>query len=199
MLVADLTKILRIGEARPPARAGATDHSRRRSLPQRAWLASWIAASCLLQATALAQDQTQEWEAQRERQWIERKLSHGDRARIAVFLSDDYSEVLFRVRCDPGKELLVEYFAELLPHRQGVPVSIIVDELAEHERSFVMRTTAVRRGERHVLEARIAVTAELTSAILVARDISIDAPNAMGEPWRVGKALAFRKIVETCR
>jgi hypothetical protein len=129
--------------------------------------------------------------AEGETQWI--RIRNAD-VPTAVFLSFDYSAVLFRVTCDPdNRNLVIRYFGD---HEVRLTPK---DKIAlgwGEDHWLTLQTSLDDNG----LEARIRASSPALAPFL--RDggeKSIDAPNVMGEHWYVGQADELRAVAEACR
>ena len=109
----------------------------------------------------------------------------------AVFLSYDYSAVLFRVTCDADhRELVVEYYGDgEVPLSAEQPITL-------RKASSVRLKTRMAAGH---LEGRTKIAGELRRMMSEPGDLEIDAPNAMDEPWRVGRAEPLFRVARACR
>lgn len=130
--------------------------------------------------------------AARESQWLYREYGTGDeRQSIAIFVSWDYSAVIFAARCDSrNRGLVLDYYlrpdwedADALPITLG------------SGKQFV---SLVTRREGYILRARTRVTPQLRLLLTNDEDIEILASNDMDEPWYVGRAEALRRVASGC-
>jgi len=135
-----------------------------------------------------------DYEAAREDQWVYRQQTgDGSNAPIAIFLSGDYSLVLFRATCDPvRKELILEYFGD----QEVRPKKGDVLSLGGEGDGWVKFATRLIDGR---LEGRVEITPKLVRLLLSPRGLDIDAPNAMDEVWHTGRAKALSRLVSGCR
>ena len=132
-------------------------------------------------------------QAAREQQWLFREtLGSGDVEPTAVFLSWDYSSVVFTARCDRRtKELVLRSELESGPHAPDVkPLEISSDA------STVRMRTSVVEG---YFEGRSQVTKELASIMRSSGDLEVFVPTEMGEPLYVGRAEPLRRVSLMCR
>jgi hypothetical protein len=127
-------------------------------------------------------------------QWIFRSAADGHRpVDLAIFMSWDFSAVLIRAWCDPGKKLVMQYgIDDAIPNDNQFQMAIILDQ-----QSHLMETTTIGLGR--VLEGRIDLTPTLSSSILTARNVDVDVPNEMGEPLYTGSAYPLKRIIEGCQ
>jgi hypothetical protein len=137
--------------------------------------------------------------SEREDRWIYRPAGVNVPTDVAVFLASDYSAVLFRARCEPKNLLVIEYFGRLPLRGRDEPTTIVVNEEADDQRRFPLEMQMIVHDGQEVREGRLSLSPAIAEAILAAREISIDAPNEMGEPWRAGTAAALRRVVRSCQ
>jgi hypothetical protein len=128
--------------------------------------------------------------ADRDDQWIFRQtLGSGSDKPTAIFLSWEYSAVLFRATCDRSThDIVLEYFGD-----GAIPLAAS-DKLGIYGTEAAMLDTQLING---VLEGR--VSADLFLAISGVAELEIDAPNEMGEPWYVGRAEPLRRLARLCQ
>lgn len=137
-----------------------------------------------------------------EDQWLYRpNTSDRNHPAVAVFLSWNYSSVLFRAYCDRKNLLVIEYFGDGTPPKGGkiaigADTSASTDDIAA--KFFQLNTVLKDDGLNHILEGRIAVSPELAESITSANQIAIDAPNEMEEEWHTGVAQPLKRIVRDC-
>lgn len=136
---------------------------------------------------------------ERDDQWILRTVSNGGTQRtIAVFLSWNYSEVIFRAWCEAPGRLLFQYFGDTLNRVE--PMALIVGPNTDRHLAWQMEARVATDGSRSVLEGQMFLTGEMRAALVASEDeIGIDAPNEMGEPWYVGSAPALKQVIAACR
>ena len=129
--------------------------------------------------------------AHRDDQWVfRREWGDGSSRTSAVFLSWDYSVVLFRATCDHARhELVLDYYGD-----GELPLSADMG-LAVSGSSRAQFRTRLIDGR---LEGRMNVNRATLRAFSGSRDLEIDAPNEMGEPWYVGKAAPLRRLARLC-
>ncbi|MBX3480474.1 MAG: hypothetical protein KF842_08735 [Caulobacter sp.] len=127
--------------------------------------------------------------AAREDQWVAREeMGDGGAGPVALFLTWDYSKVLFRATCDKG-ELVLDYFGDgEVALIEGIPIRI-------YGQSIVTLPTQLVDGR---LEGRVKVTEAVLQALAVPHEMQIDASNAMGEPWYVGQAKPLLALARRC-
>jgi len=130
----------------------------------------------------------------REHQWLYREqLGNGDQQPTAIFLSWDYSSVIFTATCDPERnELVLRYY--LQPEWSVTNGASL--ELASGGQ--VVSLTTTQEEARRVLQARTKVTPQLRALLTTDDEIEIAAPNEMGEPWYVGYAEPLKKVALSC-
>jgi hypothetical protein len=136
---------------------------------------------------------------ERDVQWIRRTVSSGGASQtFAVFLSWDYSGVIFKAWCEAPGKLLIQYLADA--SNGAEPMAIVVGPNTDRQLAWRMETTVATGGFRPILEGRILLTAEMRAAIASSQgEIGIDAPNEMGEPWYVGSAPALKQVIAACQ
>jgi hypothetical protein len=119
-----------------------------------------------------------------------REWGHGRVDPTAIFLSWDYSSVVFRATCDTArKELVLVYFGdEETTLSAGEPMAI------RGSRTVELQTRLIDGR----LEGRVKVTPDTLRAWSGSAQLEIDAPNAMGEPWYVGQAGPLRRLARLC-
>jgi len=127
--------------------------------------------------------------AARDDQWVAREeMGDGSLGPAALFLSWDYSAVLFRATCDQG-DLVMDYFGDgEVAVTEAPPMSL-------YGRSTVTLRTRVVDGR---LEGRVKVTDAVLQALEVSHELQIDAPNEMSEPWYVGQAKPLLALARRC-
>lgn len=156
-------------------------------------LASALIFASLSELPAAAQESPlKDIAAAREQQWIYRELlGDGKPAPIAVFLSWDYSAVIFTVTCDRSSgELIVRN--PLQPENE-VPKTFTI-KIASESGAVSLQTTQ----SNGVLEGRTKITNDLIAVLGAKGDLEIDAPNEMGEPIYVGRAGPLRRMAFSC-
>ena len=129
--------------------------------------------------------------AARDDQWVE-KREWGDRSAhpSAIFLSWDYSKVLFRATCDrQRRELVLVYFGD------GETTLTSRDSLVIRGLKPIPLRTQLVDGR---LEGRVGITEDLLRSLTTSRELEIEGPNTMGEPWHVGRAMALRRLTSSC-
>ncbi len=127
----------------------------------------------------------------REQQWIYRELVEDGRDRpTAIFLSWDYSAVVFTATCDSdNRELVLRYYPA-----PDIPEAALA--------SFALRlgeTPMVTKREPQFVEGRAPLSNRLAKAMREPGELTIDAPNDMGEPWHVGEAKPLRRLALACK
>lgn len=131
--------------------------------------------------------------ADRNDQWLLRSdLGDGKLRATAVFLTWDYSAVLFRATCDAARgELVLRYYGD-----GEVPLTA-QDALALRRTLSLPLVTEFANG---YLEGRAKLSDELLSMLSSGSvELEIDAPNAMETPWYVGNAAALFRVAQSCR
>lgn len=130
--------------------------------------------------------------ADREEQWLYREIDGANSGPAAIFLSWNYTDVLFHVQCDRATgELIFRYFGDDL--REVEPMELILGDIA-----LPMRTTLEERYlHQPYLEGRLSARAAL-KAWTAESEVDILAPNEMGEPWYTGLAKPLRILAESC-
>ncbi len=119
-------------------------------------------------------------------------LGDGKPAPIAVFLSWDYSAVIFTVTCDRSSGELV--IRNPLQPEDEVPKKFTI-KIASKPGAVSLQTTLNNR----VLEGRTKITNDLIALLGAKGDLEIEAPNEMGEPIYVGRADPLRSMAFSCR
>lgn len=127
--------------------------------------------------------------AAREDQWVAREyLGGGAGGPTALFLSWDYSAVLFRATCDQG-DLVLDYFGDgEVALGEATPMRL-------YGQSTVTLRTRLVDGR---LEGRVKVSQAVLLALEAPYELQIDAPNAMDEPWHVGQAKPLLALARHC-
>ncbi|HUE78964.1 MAG TPA: hypothetical protein VMN38_04980 [Sphingomicrobium sp.] len=136
--------------------------------------------------------QSEQLAAAREQQWLYRDtLGSGQLEPTAVFLSWDYSAVVFSATCDRRtRELVLRSALETGPGAPAVkPLEIGFGE------STVLLRTIVSDG---FLEGRTQVTEELATILRSDSDLEVTIPNEMGEPFYVGRGEPLRRLGLAC-
>lgn len=120
-------------------------------------------------------------------QWLYRDLS--GEGPVASFLSWNYSTVITRAHCANG-QVALEYFhdASESPTLAERPPTLLIDEVA-----FKLTPSTDRRS-RQVYT----LSADGKAALRRARNVDLDAPNEMDEPWYMGRAGALVQLAERC-
>ncbi len=131
--------------------------------------------------------------AAREQQWLYREtLGEGTPKPTAIFLSSDYSAVIFTITCDRSSgELVVR---NPLQPEEEPPESFSI-KIASDVGTVPLRTVLHDR----VLEGRTTITSDLVEILRAEGDLEIDAPNEMDEPLYVGRAEPLRRLALSCR
>jgi hypothetical protein len=130
--------------------------------------------------------------AAREQQWVYRDtLGSGQVEPTAVFLSWDYSSVVFSATCDAKtRELVVRSALETGPDAPSVePLEI------SSSSSTIRLHTTVRDG---YFEGRTQVTEKLAKILRSESDLEVFVPTEMGEPIYVGRAEPLRRLGLAC-
>ena len=132
-------------------------------------------------------------EAAREQQWLYRDvLGSGNVQPTAVFLSYDYSAVVFSATCDRRKRELV-LRSELETGAEAPSIEPM--EISSNSSSVRLRTKLVDG----YLEDRTPITKELVSIFHSKAHLEVFVPTEMGEPLYVGHAAPLRKLGLMCR
>jgi len=138
--------------------------------------------------------------ADSDQQWVLREvLGSGDKRPTAIFLSWDYSSVVFRATCDPQMgELVLEYFGDgAVSLESAHRLALGVSGAPAHIR---FRTRYLRHDRSSGrLEGRVSVTPGLLRLLAHPQGIDIHAPNEMDEGWHVGRAEPLRRVAESCK
>lgn len=129
-----------------------------------------------------------------EDQWLFH-LPHqaGDYQPAAVFLSWDYSAVIFRATCDHAtQELVLQFFGDLAtpPTSSTPPLSIS---------SARFEVTLATRLDGTNMIGRIKAGPELNQVLTDPSHLAIDAPSEMDEPFNVGYAGSLRRLAWLCQ
>ena len=157
-------------------------------------LTSALLLVALAALPSLAQiDPLKDTAATREQQWLFREtLGEGTPMPTAVFLSWDYSSVIFTTTCDQKSgELVVR---NPLQADDKLPELFMI-KIASQAGIVSLRTV---RHDR-VLEGRTKITSDLVAVLSANGDLEIDLPNEMGEPIYIGQAEPLRRLAITCR
>lgn len=134
-----------------------------------------------------------------ENQWIYRPAGINVPTDVAAFLVTDYSAVLFRARCEPMNQLVIEYFGQLPLRSSDDPPSIVLNGATDDQRKLPLEMQAILRDGQEVREGRLSMSPSIADAIMAAQGISIDVLNDMGEPWRGGVPAALKRVVRSCQ
>jgi hypothetical protein len=126
-------------------------------------------------------------------QWIYRPTTNNNQHDLAIFLSWDYSAVLFRVWCEHPRGLVIQYFGDGVAPFKGHSIALVANGY------HPMSTTDTRYGGNSILQARIPLTQSLIAEIESASEIDIDAPNESEEPWYTGTASPLKRVIQKCR
>lgn len=138
-----------------------------------------LSAMTLLSATMIEAED-------RSDQWLLRDVS--GEGPVAAFLSWNYASVIARAHCAGGRVVL-QYFPDTGAAGSEVrPLSLIIDASTF---PLVPSVDSMSR-EVHTLGA------EGGRALRNARNIDLDAPNEMGEPWYMGHAPALVELARSC-
>jgi hypothetical protein len=131
--------------------------------------------------------------AARNQQWVYRDtLGSGTVRPTAIFLSRDYSAVVFAITCDRSSgELVVRY---ILQPEAVIPESFSLRVMSATT-SVPLQTVLVGG----MLESRSTVSREFREVLRSEGALEIDAPNELGEPWGIGRAEPLRKLALGCR
>jgi hypothetical protein len=144
-------------------------------------------------STACATGAEMDPRAAREQQWFYRDvLGSGQAQPTAVFLSSDYSTVVFSVTCDNRlRELVLRSRLEVAPDASQLePITI-----SSSSSTVRLRT----RVDKDYVEGRTPITKELSNLLRSTGDLEVLVPSEMGEPLYVGRAEPLRKLALTCR
>lgn len=130
--------------------------------------------------------------AARDDQWVYRDaLGDGSKKPVAVFLSWDYDRVLFEVTCEGRGGLSLRYFGDgAIPLPATKTLVLMRGDLA---------VTIPARRTGGALEGWMPDVALVTTVLSRPGEVTIEAPNEMGEPWYVGEAAPLRRVAEACR
>lgn len=155
-----------------------------------------------LSAPALAQSEEElaRYESAREGQWVYRDVrGDGNIGHFAMFLSWDYSTVLFRASCDQGQLVLDYYGGNGADEPDLRPITLTRAE-ARDERSA--KSVSVK-GKPGAYTARYTVDGTLLNVLKPTNsEIMIDAPMAkddLAEPWYVGDAEPLYRVAQACK
>ncbi|GAW40265.1 hypothetical protein SH203_00662 [Brevundimonas sp. SH203] len=116
-----------------------------------------------------------------EPQWVTARIQ--DRDAVASFLSWDYSSVILRATCR-NQDVVIDYYGDDVVPRDAPKATLYVDGAA-----FDMRRVGV---------AQYVLGASGITALRRGQSVEFDAPNEMGEPWRLGEAAALKTLAATC-
>ena len=127
----------------------------------------------------------------REAQWsfaVQRQ--GGSVAPIATFRDWTFRHIVFTAACDRRRhELVLTYFGDgATPLKAADRLEIVAGPI------FTLKTHLV--GGR--LVGDLPLTPRTRAALTRLGDLEFVAPNEMGEPWYVGEAKAFKRVVAGC-
>lgn len=126
-------------------------------------------------------------------QWMLTQQRVGQTLRpVAVFLDWNHGSVLFRISCEADSAVLV-----VRHYVDGREVKLRGHEqmaLVRGAATLPLQTVPASRG----LEGRIALTPSVLATLSAPGEMQIDAPNALLEPWHVGRAEPLVRIAELC-
>lgn len=115
---------------------------------------------------------------------------------MAIFLSWNYTSVLFRTWCEKPGHLIVEYY----PADEDGPINAYrMAVILDNKVHPMDPSTPSANGSQRILTGRVALNARLSAEILSANAIDFDVPTAEEEPFHTGSAEAFKRIVRACR
>lgn len=120
-------------------------------------------------------------------QWLSREVS--GQGTVVSFLSWDFTSVITQARCDDGR-MTFQYFydAKDTPVPTEKSLALLVDDMSYR------LDPSVDRMSRQVYTLSPAGTVALTNA----RNVDLDAPNEMGEPWYMGPAAPLVRLAGNC-
>jgi len=152
-------------------------------------MTNWIVFAFLISfGTAWGQSS-----ADRAAQWIYRPADSTHSETLAVFLSWDYSSVVFRVWCEKRKQLVIQYFLESGLNTKDTGMAIYLNE-----KSYPVAAKVGSYGSSAVLEGRVTLTAKLARDIQEAQEVDIVAPSDSEEPFYTGAASALKRVAKAC-
>ncbi len=137
----------------------------------------------------------------RNQQWVYRDtLGSGDKYPTAVFLSWDYSSVIFLAECSKnsvdniesinGAGIRLYYFYN--SDEDDIISSMILNRGIKH-----IESVAVKDSE--VFYSDFSISTKLLEILKPNNvELEIDARNDMGEPWYVGQAEPLYQLAKTC-
>ena len=151
-----------------------------------------ISSLAMIAGACVAEQSRQYRETARERQWLYREvLGSGEVDPTAVFLSSDYSGVVFSAKCDRRtRELVLRSDIGTGPDAPATEPL----EISSSSSTIRLRTTA-NDGQ---VEGRTRVTGELASILRSEGDLQVFIPTEMGEPLYVGRAEPLRGLALSC-
>lgn len=170
------------------------------SIPLRAFAAAVSALALLASPAAADSPRDQQW------QYFETNGS-GQPVATAIFLSWDYSDVLFVASCDPATATLKVRHPAYWPlvtavnpdNRQPVFDRVLPMALERGQRRVAGRMH-LENGDSELVgvfavdDALLALLADT-----VAGELMIDVENETGDPWFAGRAVPLLRLAQGCR
>ena len=158
-----------------------------------------LAIAAMLAAPVMAQDNRDD----RDFQWLFRE-HHGDGTETptAIFLSWNYSSVIFRASCERGRGSFdLQYYPDDVVGQRG-PNNMLVASSFEplgFERNGKSRSAKIRVDGDAVI-ANFVVDEALLNILAPGREeLLIMAENIEGDPWYVGQATPLYQLAKACR
>lgn len=143
--------------------------------------------AAMMSALALSAQAVSAVPGDRSDQWLSREVS--GQGTVVSFLSWDFTSVITQARCDDGR-ITFQYFHEAkdAPSPTDRPLALLVDDT-----SYRLDPSVDRMSRQVYTLSREGVVA-LTNA----RNVDLDAPNEMGEPWYMGPSAALVRLAGNC-
>ncbi len=158
-----------------------------------------LAIAAMLAAPVAAQDNRKD----RDFQWLFRE-HHGDGTETptAIFLSWNYSSVLFRASCEKGRgSLNLQYYPEDVVGQRGPNGMLVASSFQPmaFERKGKSRSAKIRVDGDAVTANFIVDDALLNILAPGTEELLIMAENIEGDPWYVGEATPLYQLAKACR
>jgi hypothetical protein len=158
-----------------------------------------LAISALLAVPLAAQDNRKD----RDFQWLYRE-HHGDGTETptAIFLSWNYTSVIFRASCERGRGSFdLKYYPDDSVGQRGTNNVLVASSFPPMalERKGESRSAKIRVDGDAVTANFVVDDALLNILAPGSEELLIIAENVAGEPWFVGEATPLYQIAKACR
>lgn len=158
-----------------------------------------LAIAAMLATPVMAQDNRND----RDFQWLFRE-HHGDGTETptAIFLSWNYSSVIFRASCENGRGSFdLQYYPDDSVGERGPNNMLVASSFQpiKFERQGKSRSAKIRVDGDAVTANFVIEDALLNILAPGGEELLIMAENVEGDPWYVGKATPLYQLAKACR